>query len=166
MKRKYFYRFLKNKKNFTKDLTFFWIFLAAILLALLWELKSSKKQSQLSIEKEEKKSPYTEWNSTHIPKDHILVPIEVANEATSSMIQNYARVDVFLPKEKGYQKIAENTVIIRAPLNPGKLALLMKETLFKKFQIPRIPVFITIRNPHSKPQKEKSKRKVFYGTHQ
>lgn len=73
---------------------------------------------------------------TLIPKNHVLVPIEVVNqESLNGLIGSFASVDLFAVQKasdetgsirKG-RKIASHVKLIRAPLNPQKFAVLVHE---------------------------------------
>ena len=85
----------------------------------------------ISDKKEEVKDASIETADTYIPKNHVLVPIELHNsEAISSMIGAYGIVDLFTVSEnlgdKG-KKVGRRLKILRAPLNPEKFAVLVHE---------------------------------------
>lgn len=69
---------------------------------------------------------------TLIPKDHVLVPIELENQAAiTGLIENYGIVDIY---EKSLnsnmsKKILQKVKILKAPFNPEVYSVLLPEQL-------------------------------------
>lgn len=79
-------------------------------------------------------SPEAEGPSadTYIPSGHVLVPIEVVNaEALASLVGNVGGVvDLYLAtteQQKGGLKVGSRLKLLRAPLNPDRYAVLVRD---------------------------------------
>jgi hypothetical protein len=69
--------------------------------------------------------------ATLIPAGYVLVPIEVANfESLDSILGKFGIVDLYIssddPKKRAH-KVGEKLKILRAPLNPSRFAVLVRD---------------------------------------
>lgn len=70
------------------------------------------------------------YADTFIPKGYVLVPIELANfDSVSALIDQFGVIDLYAgaPQSAGSIKIASRIKMLRAPLNPQLLAVLVPE---------------------------------------
>ncbi len=87
---------------------------------------------------------------TYIPKGLVLVPIELANgEALSSMVADFAIVDLFETGRSGAQlkkRVGHRLRLIRAPLNPERMAVLVPEGQEHLLLQNENPLFAVVQN--------------------
>jgi len=100
---------------------------------------------------------------TYIPKNHVLIPIEIANhESLAALLGAYGVVDLFAVHESGSsfspgKKVASRVKMIRAPLNPQKFAVLTHETQAHQIVNHSGPFFVVIQNPEVSAEAEFTK---------
>lgn len=91
-----------------------------------------------------------ETPDTYIPRGLVLVPIELANgEALSSMVADFAIVDLFETGRSGTQlrkRVGHRLRLIRAPLNPEKMAVLVPEGQERELLQNDHPLFAVVQN--------------------
>lgn len=87
---------------------------------------------------------------TYIPKGLVLVPIELANgDALSSMVADFAIVDLFETGRNGAQlkkRVGHRLRLIRAPLNPERMAVLVPEGQEHLLLQNENPLFAVVQN--------------------
>ena len=70
---------------------------------------------------------------TFIPKNHVLIPIELANKsAIDSLMQEFSHADLYLAEKvnetyKKGRKIMQNVLLLRAPLDPQQFGIIVPE---------------------------------------
>lgn len=121
------------KQRLTKVTPNQWTFFLAVCFILTGvSVKSMESSPSVATERNEEPGPA----DTMIPKDHVLVPIEVINqESLNGLIGSFASVDLYTSQKIGDEtksvrrgrKIASHVKLIRAPLNPQKFAVLVHE---------------------------------------
>lgn len=86
--------------------------------------------------------------TTLIPKNHVLVPIQLKNfESVDSILGNYGHVDLITKNSK---LIAKNIKLLRAPKNPSLFAVLVpQEEASKIISANENGLFATIKNDAS-----------------
>lgn len=108
-----------------KDRNILIAFVLSGFIALYWDAK-------VKPEPDAKTPEPVESAATLIPRGYVLVPIEVSNyDSLDSILGKYGVVDLYLPSENSklrQRKVAERVRILRAPLNPSRFAVLVKET--------------------------------------
>lgn len=119
------------------------LFLIAGLV--IWLFKGPS-DTEIPIQKQEG----TTQVDTFIPKDHILVPIELENkDQLQELIGSHGVVDLYqvkTPLQKG-ALVGRRLRILRAPLNPTVFAVLIREKESDRiFSFPG-PFRATLRNP-------------------
>lgn len=103
--------------------------------------------SWLSEKKQNNEINKIETADTVIPFGHVLVPIDIINsEALGSMVGGYAIVDLF---SQG-KKVGKKLKILRAPLNPEKYAVLIREEESSLLMQAQGPFFAVIQSPYAK----------------
>ena len=125
-----------------------WIMFAFVVLGLIAFLTSGKSSSSDEVKTEEP----TTAADTYIPAGHTLVPLEIANaEAIESIMSaSGGVVDLYLAQtetQKGGLKVGSKLKMIRAPLNPEKFAVLIKETEGQRILKFSGPFIAVIHNP-------------------
>jgi hypothetical protein len=122
--------------------------LAAGLIALIWDLRSSNKAHALESKPQ---TESVEEAATFIPDGFVLVPIEVANyESLDSILGPFGVVDLFVssdnPKVRP-RKVAERVKILRAPLNPSHFAVLVPDSESQKIVAYSGALTVVVQNP-------------------
>lgn len=106
-------------------------------------LKPEVKQNQEEIESID----------TYIPKGFVLIPIDLVNrESIISIIDQTSLVDLYYQKRNQSKsiKIASRVKLIRAPLNPNQLAVLISENESHQILAYEGPYFAVIQNKREK----------------
>jgi hypothetical protein len=89
--------------------------------------------------------------STLIPAGFVLVPIEVANfESLDSILGKFGTVDLFIPTDDPKQKarkVAHRVRMLRAPLNPSRFAVLVRESESPRLVTHNGPFIVAVQNP-------------------
>ena len=89
--------------------------------------------------------------ATLIPAGFVLVPIEVANyESLDSILGKFGTVDLFIPGDetnRKARKVASHVRMLRAPLNPGRFAVLVPENESSSLVTHGGPFVVTVQNP-------------------
>jgi hypothetical protein len=103
------------------------------------ELNSSSQEAKL------------ESIDTFIPFGFVLVPIELQNaDSLSAMISEFGVVDLFSGIGSQQKRVGRNLKLMRAPLNPDRLAVLVPENeVSRLMQIPG-PYWAVMQNPNLK----------------
>lgn len=97
----------------------------------------------------EQKSEAPQSPDTYIPKGFVLVPVQIANfESLDSMIGNFAVVSVYRQGPTG-ELLGTAIKLIRSPINPSTMAVLVPERLGPKFARLDTPVFVIVQNPNT-----------------
>lgn len=144
--------------TFSDKKTRTWIFAvaAASLLAIYWNFPDAadadlSHQARLDSREGQQPSDVT----TFIPAGYVLVPIEVANfDSLDSILGPYGVVDLYLPAEAPHRrakKIASHVKIMRAPLNPSRFAVLLKDDESTEVMAQGGPFQVILQNPNSRP---------------
>lgn len=97
------------------------------------------------------------YADTLIPKDHVLMPIELANiESLAALIDGYGVIDLYggSTDQSEARQIAARIKILRAPLNPRQYALLMPAAMAKEVMKFKPPFWGVLQNrlQQEKPQ--------------
>lgn len=90
---------------------------------------------------------------TYIPKGYVLIPIDLVNrESIVSIIDQTSLVDLYYQKKSLSKsiKIASRVKLIRAPLNPNQLAVLISEDDSHQILTYEGPYFAVIQNKREK----------------
>lgn len=91
-----------------------------------------------------------ETPDTYIPHGLVLVPIDLANgDALGSMVADFAIVDLFETGRNGAQlkrRVGHRLRLIRAPLNPEKMAVLVPEGQESALLQNENPLFAVVQN--------------------
>lgn len=117
---------LKLKISSQKHKTFLFLFLGFIIIYIFSSLNQTQKQIS-----NQQITP-----DTLIPKGHVLVPIELENiDAITGLIEHYGVIDIYSAQSGGQKsyKLLNKVKIIRAPYNPNKFAILLKDVTAKYF---------------------------------
>ncbi len=88
---------------------------------------------------------------TYIPAGFVLVPIELQNaDSLSSMIGDFAVVDLFTGLDGRQERVGRSLKLIRAPLNPERLAVFVPDDqVASLLKIPG-PYWAALQNPNNK----------------
>jgi hypothetical protein len=128
-----------------------WTWIVAAMLcgfiAFYFDVTSSKGSSSTpTVQAEGLDSP-----ATFIPAGFVLVPIEVANfESLDSILGKFGIVDLYLPSDdpkKRARKVGEKLKILRAPLNPSRFAVLVREDDSAKLVSHNGAFTVVVQNP-------------------
>ena len=88
---------------------------------------------------------------TYIPAGFVLVPIELQNaDSLSSMIGDFAVVDLFTGLDGQQRRVGRSLKLIRAPLNPDRLAVFVPDDqVASLLKIPG-PYWAALQNPNNR----------------
>lgn len=138
----------KLKSLWSEKMTTFAVIFAVVvsaLLAIIWDQREPPA-NQSPVQKDEGSA------DTFIPKDFVLVPIEVQNyDSLDSILGNFGVVDLFVPSVSPQEKprlVARRVKILRAPLNPAKFAVLTPEKDASRIVQTSQPLFVVVQNPN------------------
>lgn len=84
---------------------------------------------------------------TLIPRNHVLVPLEISNITTvGALIDQYGIIDLYSGYENSSNLIASKVKILKAPLNPNQYAVLVTENLSKEIMKAKGPFWAVVQN--------------------
>lgn len=128
------------------------IFLIAfLLLGVIAFLLKETSPSPVSVAPTENDAPSAD---TYIPRGYVLVPVELANaESLTSLVGSVGGVvDLYLAttdQQKGGLKVASRLKLLRAPLNPDRYAVLVRDEESVQLLRHSGPFMAVVQNPHT-----------------
>ncbi|MDE0118410.1 MAG: hypothetical protein OXM55_00180 [Bdellovibrionales bacterium] len=132
----------ENKKSW-----YIWLMLISLSLFFTFLQQKDNKKGKIQIRNLD----------TYIPKDFVLVPVELSNgPSLDGLLEYKGIVDLYIgdPVKQRAEKVAESVKIIRSPRNPSYFAVLVPEEN-ASFLIQRFQAFhAVIQNPE---QQKKTK---------
>lgn len=139
--------FGQEKKWNTHRLIFYSFFILIICYVGSLELFKPEPKQNSSY-----KSKLLQYD-TFIPKDHSLLPIEIANsQSLDSLLGSHAIVDLFVRTKgsgSGLKRVANKIKILRAPKNPNVYAVLCHRSETEKIYKYPGPFYVSLLNPKS-----------------